>query len=139
MALFDRSSTLASMLNNSQRGNGCVPYDPNARAPTYDYDPSLYVSSGFMFPLLMLGSNLRPLVGHTLCTWTPKLTLSLNKHTDAEIIIQRCRDRLHRRLLCLNAGAHCASDYEPQMVVLRPRTGCFWYATLAKPEKHSSA
>lgn len=25
------------------------------------------------------------------------------------------------------------------MVVLRPRTGCFWYATLAKPEKYKLA
>lgn len=50
MTLFDRSSTLAAMLNNSQRGNGCVPYDPNAKAPTYGYDPDLYVFLVFMFP-----------------------------------------------------------------------------------------
>ena len=60
MALFDRSSTLAASLNNAQRGNGCVPYDPNAKAPTYGYDPNLYVFSNFMCPLLSLLSS----VGH---------------------------------------------------------------------------
>ena len=44
MSLFDRSSSLAATLSNSAGGNGCVPYDPNAKAPTYGYDPSLYVS-----------------------------------------------------------------------------------------------
>lgn len=89
MTLFDRSSTLAAMLNNSQRGNGCVPYDPSAKAPTYGYDPNLYVSLGFIFPLLRLGSNPEtfdwrdPLRRHV-----PKLALVPNtSKADAEIII----------------------------------------------------
>ena len=54
MALFERFSTLAASLNNAQRGNGCVPYDPDAKAPTYGYDPDLYVFLNFMYPLLSL-------------------------------------------------------------------------------------
>ena len=56
MALFDRSSTLAAMLSDSERGKGCVPYDPNAKEPTYGYDPSLAAGVVFtvVFFLLML-------------------------------------------------------------------------------------
>ena len=57
MALLERSSTLAASLNNAQRGNGCVPYDPNAKAPTYGYDPDLYVFVDFMCPFLSLLSK----------------------------------------------------------------------------------
>lgn len=49
MAFFERSSTLAASLDNAQRGSGCVPYDPNAKPPTYGYDPDLYV---LLCPLL---------------------------------------------------------------------------------------
>lgn len=34
MALFDLSSTLAAMPDNSQRSKECIPYDPNAKGPT---------------------------------------------------------------------------------------------------------
>ena len=40
----------------------------------------------------------------------------------------RSRRRLHCSLLSLNACAHCASDHEPQVVVLCPCTGRFRYA-----------
>ena len=41
--------------------------------------------------------------------------------------MQRGRHRLYSRLLRLNAGAHCASLYEPQVVVFRSRTGGIRY------------
>ncbi|KAK0511322.1 hypothetical protein JMJ35_005895 [Cladonia borealis] len=50
MALFQRDSTLAATLTNSQRAKGCVPYDPNAIAPTYGYDPLL--SAGIVFTVV---------------------------------------------------------------------------------------
>ena len=60
MALFDRSSTLAATLNNSQRGKGCVPYDPNAIAPTYGYDPDL--GAGVVFTVVFFLSMLAHIV-----------------------------------------------------------------------------
>lgn len=60
MALFDRSSTLAATLENSQPGKGCVPYDPNAIAPTYGYDPDL--AAGIVFTLVFLLSMLAHIV-----------------------------------------------------------------------------
>ena len=50
MAIFERDSTLAATLSNSQRAKGCVPYDPNAISPTYGYDPTL--SAGFVFTVV---------------------------------------------------------------------------------------
>ena len=50
MALFERDSTLAATLSNSQRAKGCVPYDPDAIAPTYGYDPTL--SAGIVFTVV---------------------------------------------------------------------------------------
>lgn len=55
MALFDRSSTLATTLDNSQRSKGCVPYDPNAIAPTYGYDPDL--NAGILFNVVFFLSS----------------------------------------------------------------------------------
>ena len=60
MALFDRSSTPAAMLNNSQRGKGCVPYDPNAKAPTYGYDPNL--AAGIIFTVVFFLSMIAHMV-----------------------------------------------------------------------------
>ena len=48
--------------------------------------------------------------------------------------MQRGRHCLYSRLLRLNAGAHCASRYEPQVVVFRSRTGGIWYAIHARTE-----
>ena len=60
MILLDRSSTLAATLDNSQRGNGCVPYDPNARAPSYGYDPDL--GAGIVFTAVFFLSMLAHIV-----------------------------------------------------------------------------
>ena len=64
MALFDRSSTLAATLSNSQRGKGCVPYDPNAIAPTYGYDPNL--GPGVVFTVVFFISMLAHIVQVTI-------------------------------------------------------------------------
>jgi len=56
MALFERSSSLASTLTNSQRSKGCVTYDPRAIAPTYGYDPSL--AAGIVFTVVFFLSML---------------------------------------------------------------------------------
>ena len=50
MALIERDATLVATLSNSQRAKGCVPYDPNAIAPTYGYDPTL--SAGIDFTVV---------------------------------------------------------------------------------------
>lgn len=50
VALLERDTTLAATLSNSQRAKGCVPYDPNAIAPTYGYDPTL--SAGIVFTVV---------------------------------------------------------------------------------------
>ena len=60
MAIFDRSSTLAATLDNSQRGKGCVPYDPNAIAPTYGYNPNLV--AGIVFTVVFFLSMLAHIV-----------------------------------------------------------------------------
>ena len=64
MALLDRSSTMAAMLSNSQRGKGCVPYDPNAVAPTYGYDPDL--GAGIVFTVVLFLSMLAHIVQVTM-------------------------------------------------------------------------
>ena len=48
------------MLNNSQRGKGCVPYDPNAKAPTYGYDPNL--AAGIIFTVVFFLSMIAHMV-----------------------------------------------------------------------------
>lgn len=60
MALFERSSTLAATLDNSRRGKGCVPYDPNAIAPTNGYDPDL--AAGIVFTAVFFLSMLAHVV-----------------------------------------------------------------------------
>lgn len=60
MAQFDRSSTLAATLDNLQRGKGCVPYDPNATAPIYGYDPNLI--AGIVFTVVFFLSMLAHIV-----------------------------------------------------------------------------
>lgn len=60
MVLFDRSSTLAATLSNSQRGKGCIPYDPNATAPTYGYDPDL--GAGIVFTVVFFLSMLAHII-----------------------------------------------------------------------------
>ena len=60
MPLFDRSSTLAAMLDNSERGKGCIPYDPKAIAPTYGYDPDL--AAGIVFTAVFFLSMLAHIV-----------------------------------------------------------------------------
>ena len=50
MAIFERDSMLAVTLFNSQRAKRCVPYDLNAIAPTYGYDPTL--SAGIIFTVV---------------------------------------------------------------------------------------
>ena len=135
MALFERSSTLAASLNNAQRGNGCVPYDPNAKAPTYGYDPNLYVFSDFMCHPLSLfverGTFLRQCTPQRCSEARDRRRKS---NTDANITMQRSWHRLYSRFLHLNAGAHRASRHEPQMVVFRSRTGGFWYALYTRTE-----
>lgn len=64
MALFDRSYTLAATLKNSQRGKGCVPYNPYATAPTYSYDPDL--SAGLVFTAVFFLSMLAHIVQVTI-------------------------------------------------------------------------
>ena len=51
---------MAAMLSNSQRGKGCVPYDPNAVAPTYGYDPDL--GAGIVFTAVFFLSMLAHIV-----------------------------------------------------------------------------
>ena len=60
MALFDRSSTLATTLDDSQHGKGYVPYDPSATAPTYGYDPNLI--AGIVFTVVFFLSMLAHVV-----------------------------------------------------------------------------
>ncbi len=129
MALFDRSSTLAATLSNSQRGKGCVPYDPNATAPTYGYDPDLYVFPSSSLPTSAGPGALKHVLGVSTSSRIPRRAmLPKTSRTDSDLVIQRCWHRLHRRLLSLHAGTHCTSDHESQVVVFGPRTGCFWYA-----------
>lgn len=75
MSLFERSSDLASTLSNSQRSKGCVPYDPNATAPTYGYDPSLV--AGIIFTVVFFLSMLVSIwqVGRSRKWWYSSLVL----------------------------------------------------------------
>lgn len=41
---------LAENLTNSQRGNGCVAYDPHAKAPAYGYIPN--IAAGIVFSVV---------------------------------------------------------------------------------------
>ena len=41
---------LAEYLNNTQRGKGCVAYDPHARLPSYGYVPNL--AAGIIFSVV---------------------------------------------------------------------------------------
>ncbi|MCJ1459542.1 hypothetical protein MMC28_009921 [Mycoblastus sanguinarius] len=50
MFLFERAAALASTLTNTQRGKGCVAYDPTAKAPTYGYVPNL--APGIVFSIV---------------------------------------------------------------------------------------
>ena len=61
-SLFQRNSSPAATLSNSQRATGCVAYDPNALAPTYGYDPSL--AAGIVFTVVFFLS----MAAHTVQT-----------------------------------------------------------------------